>query len=289
MKQKLRQSTLSLALAASIVGAFTWSADSHACAAEPLVGSVCFTASNFCPNGFLPATGQTVNIQNYQVLYALLGTRFGGNGSSTFGLPDLRGRAPIGANDWGIVTGGVAISAVPLAALRGQETVTLAASQVPLPQHSHPAAFTGTGSGTPAQASGNVSVPVKVTVPSQNISVSGSVKIANSTATGVQAVSPNAVLAKGGAPAMIYATSATAADTNIGPTQTFTGSTTASTVNTTAAGPVTLPVTGGGGITGGTVTVGAAGAPAATPVSLISPQQALTACIAWNGIFPERP
>lgn len=241
-------------------------------------------AGNFCPEGYLTADGTLVSISTYQALYAIIGTTYGGDARTTFGLPDLRGRAVIG---WGAAT--PQTTAVAFGAKRGTETVTLAANQVPLPQHTHPATFTGTGSGTPAQASGNVSVPVAVTVPSQNISVSGNVKIANSTATGVQAVSPNAVLARGAAPATIYAASATAADTNIGPTQTFTGSTTASTVNTTAAGPVTLPVTGGGGITGGTVTVGAAGAAATAPVSLISPQQALTACIAVNGIYPTRP
>lgn len=262
----------------------------QACPSDPLVGSVCFTAISFCPYGYLPAAGQTLNMQNYMALASLLGNLYGGDGRITFGLPDLRGRAPIGANDRNITSGGVAIAPVPLATLRGQETVTLSTSQVPLLAHTHPATFTGTGgSSTPAQASGNVSVPVAVTVPSQNVSVSGSVKIASSTANGLQPVSANAVLARGGSPATIYAASSTAADTNIGPTQTFTGSTTATTVNTTATGTVTLPVTGGGGLTGGTVTVSPAGANASASVSLVSPQQALTACIAVNGIYPTRP
>lgn len=282
MKRILRQTTLSLALAAGFAGAFTWSADSHACSAEPLIGSVCFTAISFCPNGYFPAAGQTVNIQGYQALYSLLGTKFGGDGKATFGLPDLRGRAPIGANDQNITSGGVAISRVPLATLRGQESVTLSTSQVPLQPHTHPASF-ASGSSAP-QASGNVSLPVAVAVPGQNISVTGNVKIANSSASGQQTVSANAVLAKGGGPANIYApASSTSADTNIGPSQTFTGTTAAATVNTTAAGAVSLPVSGG------SITVGATGAAASVPVSLISPQQALTACIAWNGIYPDRP
>lgn len=262
----------------------------QACPSNPLVGSVCFTAINFCPYGYFSASGQTVNIQSYAALYSLLGTKFGGDGKTTFGLPDLRGRAPIGANDQKISSGGVMISPTPLATLRGQESVVLATSQVPLPPHTHSATFTGTGGGSgPAQASGNVSIPVAVAVPSQNVSVSGNVKIANSSASGQQLVSANAVLAKGASPASIYApASSTSADTNIGPTQTFTGSTTATTVNTTAAGLVTLPVTGGG-ITGGTVTVSPAGTNASASVPLISPQQALTACIAWNGLYPERP
>lgn len=282
MKIKSSPSILSLALTASLLGSAAWSTDSYACAAEPLIGSVCFTAISFCPNGFFPAAGQTVNIQGYQALYSLLGTKFGGDGKTTFGLPDLRGRAPVGANDQNITSGGVAISRVPLATLRGQESVTLSTSQVPLQSHTHPASF-ASGSSAP-QASGNVSLPVAVTVPSQNISVSGNVKIANSSVSGLQTVSANAVLAKGGGPANIYApASSTTADTNIGPSQTFSGATAAATVNTTAAGPVSLPVSGG------SITVGATGAAATASVSLISPQQALTACIAWNGIYPDRP
>lgn len=243
------------------------------------VGSVCYMATNFCPQGYLKADGQLLSISQNQALYALIGITYGGNGTTNFNLPDLRGRAVI---NWGDAT--AQTTAVAYGAKRGSESVTLNASQTPLQTHTHQATYSPSGT-TQAQASGTVTLPVAVNVPAQNVSVSGHVRIANSTATGQQAVSGNAVLAKGGAAATIYAPSTTSADTDIGPSQTFSGNTTATTVNTSATGPVSLPVTG----SSGTVTVAAANAPATAPVSLISPQQALTACIATEGIFPTRP
>ncbi len=52
-------------------------------------GSVCETAGSFCPGNTLPADGQILNISDYPPLSALLGTRYGGNGQSSFGLPNL--------------------------------------------------------------------------------------------------------------------------------------------------------------------------------------------------------
>lgn len=245
---------------------------------SPYIGSVCYMAGNYCPSGYMKADGTVLTIQQYSALYAVIGIIYGGDGRTTFALPDLRGRTVV---NWGSAT--TATAAVPFGEKRGAESVTFDASKVP--QHVHPATFTG-GSGS-AQASGPVSLPVTVDVPSQEVSVSGNVKIANSTASGVTTVSSNAVLAKGGGQANIYAPSSVAADTNIGPSQTFTGATTATRVSTNAAGNVTLPVTGS--IAGGTVTVGANNAPATVPVSLITPRQALTACVAVEGLFPPRP
>jgi microcystin-dependent protein len=54
-------------------------------------------AFNFCPQGWLPADGRLLPIAQNQMLFSLLGTTYGGNGVSTFALPDLRGRAPLGA------------------------------------------------------------------------------------------------------------------------------------------------------------------------------------------------
>jgi microcystin-dependent protein len=280
-------STRRLALAGSLAALCNASAWACSESGSVYVGTVCFTAANYCPDGYLVANGSVQSITQYQALYSLVGTAYGGDGRTTFGLPDLRGRAAIGLGQ------GPGLTNVQYGEKRGAENVTLSAAQVPVQQHTHPATFTGTGggSGTPAQASGNVSLPVVVNIPRQDISVSGNLKIANSTATGAQAVSANAVLAKGGGQASIYAPASTTADTNIGPSQTLTGSLAASTVNATAAGNVTLPVTGGGGgITGGTVAVGSNQVvPAAIPVSLIPPEQALNACIAVYGLYPPRP
>lgn len=59
-------------------------------------GEVRLFAFNFCPAGWLQANGQVLNITSYVQLFSLLGTAYGGNGQTTFALPNLTGRAPIG-------------------------------------------------------------------------------------------------------------------------------------------------------------------------------------------------
>ena len=62
---------------------------------SPFLGEIRIVAFNFPPSGWLLCNGQTLSINTYQALFALLGTTYGGNGITTFALPDLRGRAPI--------------------------------------------------------------------------------------------------------------------------------------------------------------------------------------------------
>ncbi|CUW39773.1 putative structural domain protein [Magnetospirillum sp. XM-1] len=277
-----------LALAAILSG--TGAKDAQACSGpEPYIGTVCFTAAQWCPNGYIPADGRQLTVQSNQALFSLIGYYYGGNNTSIFNVPDLRGRSPIGYNPSTINTGGTVISPNTYASLRGSETATLSTSNVA--PHIHPATFTGTGGGGsgPMAASGPVTLPVTVSVPAQNISVSGSLKIGSSTAAGAQAISNGAVMTKaGGGQGAIYAPSTTTADTNIGPSQTFSGSTSAAPATGTVTGTVTLPVTGATGITGGTVSVGP-NSNSATPFHIVPPQSVLTACIANEGLYPPRP
>ncbi len=62
---------------------------------DPFIGQIILFAGNYAPQGWAFCNGQLIPIQSNQALYALLGTTYGGNGTTTFGLPDLRGRAPI--------------------------------------------------------------------------------------------------------------------------------------------------------------------------------------------------
>jgi microcystin-dependent protein len=66
-------------------------------AAATYMGEVRAFAFNFCPQGWLPADGRNMPIAQNPALFSLLGTSFGGNGTTVFNLPDLRGRTPIGA------------------------------------------------------------------------------------------------------------------------------------------------------------------------------------------------
>src|SRR5262245_39577376 len=83
----------------------------------------------FAPKGWALCAGQLLPISQNQALFALLGTNFGGDGRTTFALPDLRGRVAVGASD------GSSGPAYPLGSTGGQESVTLSVSQ--LPAHSH--------------------------------------------------------------------------------------------------------------------------------------------------------
>lgn len=66
--------------------------------AEAFLGEVRIWAGSFAPRGWMFCEGQTLNINQYQALYSLLGTQYGGNGVTTFNIPDLRGRVPVGVN-----------------------------------------------------------------------------------------------------------------------------------------------------------------------------------------------
>jgi len=64
-------------------------------AAEPYIGEVAMFGGNFAPAGWAFCDGSTISIANNSTLFAVIGTTFGGDGQTTFGLPDLRGRTPI--------------------------------------------------------------------------------------------------------------------------------------------------------------------------------------------------
>ncbi len=97
---------------------------------EQYVGEIrLFPYIRGAPEGWLPCDGRLVSITDYEALFSLIGTTYGGNGQSTFAVPDLRGRVPLGS-------GTLAGSANVVGQMVGQETVTLTTQQ--LPAHSHP-------------------------------------------------------------------------------------------------------------------------------------------------------
>jgi microcystin-dependent protein len=122
----------------------------RACSTDPFLGSICITAATYCPaNMYIEANGQMLAVSQYQALFSLLGTNYGGDGRSTFGIPDLRARTPVGA---GTVNG---LSPVPIGTKRGIDYMKLTIQQ--LPAHTHIATFTPQSGGASAsvQASTN--------------------------------------------------------------------------------------------------------------------------------------
>jgi microcystin-dependent protein len=96
---------------------------------DQFLASITLFASNFAPQGYLFAAGQILSISSNTAVFSLVGTTYGGNGTSTFALPDLRGRAPIGQGQ------GPGLSNYVLGQAGGTESVTITQDQ--MPAHSH--------------------------------------------------------------------------------------------------------------------------------------------------------
>ncbi len=113
---------------------------------QPYIGEIRLFAGNFAPNGWLFCDGQELPISWYEDLFMLIGTTYGGDGQTTFVLPDLRGRAPIHYGQ------GPALSDHYLIGESGGvERVTITVSQ--MPAHSHtPLATNSYGSNSPSNA-----------------------------------------------------------------------------------------------------------------------------------------
>jgi microcystin-dependent protein len=112
---------------------------------QPFLGSITMFGGNFAPRGYAFCAGQILSIAQNSALFALLGTTYGGNGQTTFALPDLRGRAPLHE-------GNSSFGNFALGQVLGSQSVTLTANQ--LPAHTHTlGANSGPGSGIgPANA-----------------------------------------------------------------------------------------------------------------------------------------
>lgn len=105
---------------------------------EPFMGTVMIWAPNFAPRGWAFCQGQIMAISNNTAMFSLLGTVYGGNGQTTFGLPNLQGRVPVGQGQ------SPGTSDYALGEMSGTETTTLTTSQMPM--HTHASIFTPTGS-----------------------------------------------------------------------------------------------------------------------------------------------
>ena len=122
-----------LALAAgTALAAFMPTAPASAQAGEEFIGQIMTVGFNFCPRGWAQTNGQILPINTNQALFSLYGTTFGGDGRTTFALPDLRGRAPMHVGT------GPGLTPRALGQRSGFETTTLTVSN--MPSHNHLAA-----------------------------------------------------------------------------------------------------------------------------------------------------
>lgn len=102
---------------------------------ESYLGAIMLFAGRYTPIGWIPADGRTLKISENQPLYALYGTRYGGDGITTFAVPDLRGRFILGPNNTNTIGG-----------TGGAEQQSLTSAN--MPAHTHTAALSSNASGT---------------------------------------------------------------------------------------------------------------------------------------------
>jgi microcystin-dependent protein len=146
---------------------------------DPFIGEIRMVGFNFAPVGWMLCEGQSLAIVQYQALFALLGTTFGGNGTTNFNLPDLRGRVPVdvGASPdfpsqnfaWGVKG--------------GAPSVTLTQQQLPAHQHAiaQPVSTSAATASSPASA-----VPAMDVTTTSNKDITATTKSYASAATSGQ-------------------------------------------------------------------------------------------------------
>ena len=118
---------------------------------DPFLAETVLFSFNFAPRGWAQCNGQLLPINQNQALFSLLGTTYGGDGRTTFALPDLRGRAIVGNGQ------GPGLSSYALGQRGGSESVTLAETQ--LPAHAHVISGTMSAVANCASGGGNQQAP----------------------------------------------------------------------------------------------------------------------------------
>ena len=247
-----------------------------ACNTEPYIGSICTFSFNWCPQNYVPADGRQLAVREYQALFSLLAFTYGGNNVDQFAIPDLRGRSVVGAG------AGPGMIPVNIAQKVGQQSLTLNTAQTPLQPHTHTATFAGTGGGTQ-----------QVTVPAvaSTLGVTAALPVSPSVGTSGTTVG----LASGQA-GYLTAVSGKSGATSIN----LSGPYTTTLPSPAASLPANVQISGDAGvpqiqfnvptgITGGTVALAPAMANASQAVSTQSPGLGQTVCIAFNGLYPNRP
>jgi microcystin-dependent protein len=112
--------------------------------ANPFLAEIRLFPFNFAPVGWAMCNGQLVSISQNTALFALLGTQFGGNGTSNFALPNLQGAVPMGFGD------GAGLTPRTIGETGGEEVVTLQDSEMPSHNHPMPAFASTATAGSPA-------------------------------------------------------------------------------------------------------------------------------------------
>ncbi len=130
-----------LRCAVFVLGLSLVTAPVDVCRAQAMLGEIFLVPYTFAPVGFAECNGQLLSISQNTALFALLGTTYGGDGKTTFALPDLRGRVPVGAGQ------GPGLSMYVQGEMGGEPTHALTIAE--MPSHTHPM-MADTGAATSA-------------------------------------------------------------------------------------------------------------------------------------------
>lgn len=283
---KIKFSLKSLALVgAALAGA--WSGSATACAAEPIMGSLCVMAwnrTNSFNGQFMLAAGQSLNVSQNAALFSLLGTTYGGDGRNNFLLPDLRGRVLVGAG----TNTNTALGTYNVGQTGGNVSVALSNSQ--LPAHNH-----GVAGITAVANLANVKADTTLTGLSATASLNGVTATAKgSDLTFNVSSGPNADTSVPSATTLIGPTAVTTkiySSTSTG-TMAISNKSIGGTASVTFSGNPTVSISGTPSttLTGvPTVTLSGATAPSGngTPVDVRQPYLAMYYYIATQGIYPS--
>ena len=134
--------------------------------AEPFLSEIRIMSFNFAPKGWAMCNGQLLPINQNQALFSLLGTTFGGNGQTTFALPDIRGRVPIHVGSGHI-----------LGQAGGEQAHTLSASE--MPQHTHAAMAASVNSDNAFPTSNNLAVAANLYGPPASLTTVHATTVTN--------------------------------------------------------------------------------------------------------------
>ncbi|MDQ3287838.1 MAG: tail fiber protein [Pseudomonadota bacterium] len=115
---------------------------------QPFIGEIRLLGFSRAPQGWLPCDGTLLAIAEYDTLFALIGTTYGGDGSTTFAVPDLRGRVPLHTGT------GPGLTSKSTGQLGGIESVTLTAAELPAHSHSFTATTLAASDATPGSTLG---------------------------------------------------------------------------------------------------------------------------------------
>ncbi|MBW7900122.1 MAG: tail fiber protein [Rhodocyclaceae bacterium] len=259
-KRHIRSSAAAVGMAA-LLGSIPLTA--QACGEDAYMGTVCTVAFDWCPRNTMPAKGQLLNVSQNAALFSLLGSVYGGDGRTTFALPNLQGRVVVGAGT------GTGLTPVPLGQASGKERTTLTAANLP-PQIA--ATISGKATGPLELALSDTAITgqtiagnVTVNALNGDSSPSGAVNTPTATANTVGRAGPT-----------IFSPPGT---TKVAVPTTHNLSVTGGTVTGKASGNAELSVAGTVAITGG----------GAAPVDTIPPRLGMTVCIVTAGIYPPRP